>query len=119
MTASYNIAIVGATGIVGSTTLSILEERQFPVKNLYLLASQRSVGDTRQFRGKKYQVEDIANFDFSQAQICFFCVGNDIAAEYAPKAAAQGCIVIDKSSYYRYHDDVPLIVPEVNEYALA
>jgi len=114
-----NVAIVGATGIVGSTLLSILEERQFPVKQLYLLASARSTGDTRDFKNKPHWVENIAHFDFSQTQLCFFCAGNDVAAEYAPKAAQSGNIVIDKSSYFRYHPDVPLIVPEVNLAALA
>lgn len=116
--AAVNVAIVGATGIVGSTLLSILEERQFPIKQLYLLASARSTGDTRDFKNKPHWVENIANFDFSQTQLCFFCAGNDIAAEYAPQAAQSGNIVIDKSSYFRYHPDVPLIVPEVNPEAL-
>ena len=119
MSGSFNIAIAGATGIVGATLLSILEERKFPVKNLYLLASHRSTSETREFKGKNYLVEDIATFDFSQTQICFFCTGNDISAEYAPKAAALGNVVIDKSSHFRYDSDVPLIVPEVNEKALA
>lgn len=116
---AVNVAIVGATGIVGSTLLSILEERQFPVKQLYLLASARSTGDTRDFKNKPYWVENIAHFDFSQTQLCFFCAGNAVAAEYAPKAAQSGNIIIDKSSYFRYHPDVPLIVPEVNLEALA
>ncbi len=115
---SYNIAIVGATGIVGATTLSILEERQFPIHKLYLLASQRSTGETRTFKGKVHPIVDIASFDFSQTQICFFCVGNEIAAQYVPKAAALGNVVIDKSSYYRYDADVPLVIPEVNERTL-
>lgn len=114
-----NVAIIGATGAVGSTLLSILEERQFPVNKLYLLASARSVGDTRDFNGHAHWVENIENFDFSQTQLCFFCASNDIAAEYAPKAADLGNVIIDKSSYFRYHDDVPLVVPEVNPDALA
>src|SRR5437899_4260925 len=103
--ASYNIAIVGATGIVGSTTLAILEERNFPVKNLFLLASKRSAGEVVEFKGKSYYIEDLAEFDFSQTQLCFFCIGNDISAEYAPKAALLGNIVIDKSSHFRYDDN--------------
>ncbi|MEO8401338.1 MAG: aspartate-semialdehyde dehydrogenase [Gammaproteobacteria bacterium] len=118
MATSYNIAIIGATGIVGSTTLSILEERKFPVNKIFLLASKRSAGDTVDFKGKPYFVEDLAEFDFSQTQICFFCAGNDVSEEYAPKAAALGNVVIDKSSHFRYDDDVPLVVPEVNEAAL-
>lgn len=115
----YNIAIVGATGIVGATTLSILKERHFPVNKIYLLASKRSAGETRQFNGETYTIQDVSEFDFNQTEIAFFSVSNDIAAEYAPKAAAAGNIVIDKSSCFRYDNDVPLIVPEVNESALA
>lgn len=110
----YNIAIVGATGIVGATTLSILEERKFPVKNIFFLASKRSIGERLEFKGKLHSVKDLAEFDFNQTQICFFCTGNAISAEYAPKAAACGNVVIDKSSHFRYDEDVPLIVPEVN-----
>ncbi len=114
MTKTYNIAIVGATGIVGSTTLAILEERHFPINKLYLLASKRSVGDMLEFKGKSHYLEELAGFDFSQTQICFFCTNNEISAEYAPKAAAAGNVVIDKSSHFRYDANVPLIVPEVN-----
>jgi aspartate-semialdehyde dehydrogenase len=114
----YNIAIVGATGAVGTTLLSILEERKFPIDKLYVLASEKSAGDTLTFNGKPYIIEDVAEFDFAQSQIAFFCVSNAIAAEYAPKAAAAGNIVIDKSSQFRYDPEVPLVVPEVNEYAL-
>lgn len=118
MTKKYNIAVVGATGMVGSTTLAILEERKFPINKIFLLASHRSAGDTREFNGKSYYIEDIKNFDFSQTQIAFFSAGSEVSSEYAPKAVAAGNVVIDKSSYYRYDADVPLIVPEVNEKAL-
>ncbi len=111
---SYPITIVGATGLVGTTLLSLLEERNFPVSDLYLVASQQSAGKQLTFRGKQIELLDLATFDFSQSKLAFFCVGNDLAAEYAPKAAAAGNIVIDKSFYYRNHADVPLIVPEVN-----
>ncbi|MCD6038874.1 MAG: asd2 [Gammaproteobacteria bacterium] len=114
-----NVAIIGATGIVGSTLLSILEERQFPINQLYLLASARSAGETRNFKDKLYGIENITHFNFSQTQLCFFCASNSIAAEYAPKAAALGNIVIDKSSYFRYDPAVPLIIPEVNPEAFA
>lgn len=117
MTKKYNIAVVGATGMAGSTTLAVLEERQFPIDKIYLLASHRSAGDVREFNGKSYYIEDINNFDFKQTQIAFFSAGSEVAAEYVPKAAAAGNVVIDKSSYFRYNDDVPLIVPEVNEFA--
>lgn len=119
MSATFNIAIAGATGVVGTTLLSILEERKFPVNNIYLLASHRSLGEMREFKDKACLVEDIATFDFSKTQICFFCTSNDISSEYAPKAAALGNVVIDKSSHFRYDPEVPLIVPEVNEEALA
>jgi aspartate-semialdehyde dehydrogenase len=114
-----NIAIVGATGVVGQTVLSILAERNFPIQNLYLVASSRSAGKIINFSGQDYTVHDIANFDFTQADIAFFAAGSDVAIEYAPKAVASGCKVIDKSSYYRYQDDVPLLVPEVNPQDIA
>lgn len=113
-----NIAVIGATGMVGSTILAILEERKFPINKLFLLASQRSVGEIRDFNGKSYFIENIEYFDFSQTQLCFFCAEGTISAEYAPKAAALGNIVIDKSSYFRCDPDVPLVVPEVNSQAL-
>ncbi len=116
---SYNIAIVGATGVVGSTTLSILEERNFPINQIYFVASKRSAGDALEFKGKSYLIEDLSDFDFSQTQICFFCTSNDISEQYAPKAAALGNVVIDKSSHFRYDKTIPLIVPEVNGEALA
>lgn len=116
---SYPITIVGATGLVGTTLLSLLEERNFPLSDLYLVASQQSAGKQLTFRGKQIELLDLATFDFSKSKLAFFCVGNDLAAEYAPKAAAAGNIVIDKSFYYRNHADVPLIVPEVNLSALS
>jgi aspartate-semialdehyde dehydrogenase len=114
----YNVAIAGATGTVGTTLLAILEERKFPIDKLFLLASERSVGDALDFNGKSYSIEALADFDFTQTEICFFCTANDISAEYAPKAAKFGNVVIDKSSQFRYDKDVPLIVPEVNSDAL-
>lgn len=116
---AINIAIIGATGIVGSTLLAILEERQFPVKKLYLLASARSVGDLYEFKNQSYSIEDVAQFDFSQTQLCFFCASNAISEKYAPQAVQSGNIVIDKSAHFRYHKDVPLIIPEVNSEALS
>jgi aspartate-semialdehyde dehydrogenase len=111
---SYPIAIIGATGLVGTTLLSLLEERNFPISQLYLVASQQSAGKSLSFRGKNHAVHDLATFDFTQSKIAFFCVGNALAAEYAPKAAAANNVVIDKSHTYRTHQDVPLIIPEVN-----
>src|SRR5437868_15372801 len=110
---NFDIAIVGATGLVGSTVLSILKERRFPIGQLYLLASKRSAGEVIESQGQSYQIEDLTTFDFSKTQICFFCLGNDLAAEYVPKAVAKGNVIIDKSSHYRYDPEVPLIVPEV------
>lgn len=115
---TYPIAIVGATGLVGTTLLSLLEEKAFPCSEVFLVASQQSAGKTIQFRGKPHVMHDLATFDFSQTRIAFFCVGNDLAEAYAPLAVAAGNIVIDKSFFYRNHQDVPLIVPEVNESAI-
>lgn len=114
MTKVYNVAVVGATGAVGEAMLSILEERNFPVGEVYALASSRSVGKKIFFKGRYLKVEDLAEFDFSKAQIGLFSAGGAISAEYAPKAAAAGCIVIDNTSHFRYDDDIPLVVPEVN-----
>lgn len=119
MSKEYDVAVVGATGAVGEVMISVLEERNFPVRNLYPLASSRSAGKTIQFRGKSIRVTDLAEFDFSQAQIGLFSAGGSISAEYAPKAAAAGCVVIDNTSHFRRDDDIPLIVPEVNIEALA
>ncbi len=110
----YDVAIVGATGAVGEVMLEILEERNFPVGKLYLLASERSAGSRLQFKGQSVIVEDLADFDFSQVQIGLFSAGGSLSAEYAPKAAAAGCVVIDNTSYFRRDDDIPLVVPEVN-----
>ena len=115
---TYAIAVVGATGLVGTTLLNLLAERSFPIKNLCLLASSQSAGKEINFQNKNYRIHDLSQFDFKQADFAFFCVGNDLAKQYAPKAAASGCIVIDKSYYFRNHDDIPLVVPEVNHSAL-
>ena len=119
MTKKYNVAIVGATGAVGETILSILEERNFPVENLYLLASERSAGQRLQFNGKNVTVKNLAEFDFSQADIGLFSAGGSISKEYAPKAGAAGCVVIDNTSEFRLDDDIPLVIPEVNPHAIA
>lgn len=110
----YNVAVVGATGVVGETMLSILEQREFPVNEVYPLASSRSAGKSIQFRGRSVTIEDLAEFDFSNAQIGLFSAGADISNRYAPIAGMAGCVVIDNTSRFRYDDDVPLIVPEVN-----
>ncbi|PCI66137.1 MAG: aspartate-semialdehyde dehydrogenase [Piscirickettsiaceae bacterium] len=119
MMKTYDVAVVGATGAVGETMLSILEERNFPINNLYPLASSRSAGGTIQFKGKSVKITDLADFDFNKAQIGLFSAGGSVSAEYAPKAAAAGCVVIDNTSHFRYDDDIPLVVPEVNPEAIA
>ncbi|MEX2469458.1 MAG: aspartate-semialdehyde dehydrogenase [Pseudohongiellaceae bacterium] len=116
---SYDVAVVGATGAVGEAMLNILAERDFPVGKLYPLASERSAGSTVMFKGRPVKVGDLARFDFSQAQIGLFSAGGSVSAEYAPKAAAAGCVVIDNTSHFRYEPDIPLVVPEVNPERIA
>ena len=119
MTKQIDVAVVGATGAVGETMLDILHKRNFPVGKVYALASERSAGSTVQFGNKSIMVEDLAEFDFSKVQIGLFSPGASVSEIYAPKAAAAGCIVIDNTSQFRYDDDVPLIVPDVNPDAVA
>ena len=114
MSTKYNVAIAGATGNVGREIIQILEDKNFPVDQLFLLASSRSKGQTIEFRGEQLIVEELAEFDFSKAHLGLFSPGGKISAEYAPKAAKAGCLVIDNTSYFRMKNDVPLIVPEVN-----
>ena len=118
MTQEYNIAIAGATGAVGTEIIQILEQRDFPIDNLYLLASSKSKGKKIEFKEKEIIVEDLDEFDFSKAQISLFSPGGKVSAEYAPKAAKAGCIVIDNTSHFRMQKNIPLIVPEVNANAL-
>jgi len=119
MSKKYNVAVVGATGAVGETMLAILAERKFPVDKVYPLASSRSAGNQVAFKGGMLTVEDLATFDFSKVQIGLFSAGGSVSAEYAPKAAAAGCIVIDNTAHFRYDNDIPLVVPEVNPHAIA
>ncbi|CAG1771259.1 aspartate-semialdehyde dehydrogenase [uncultured bacterium] len=114
MTKTYNVAVVGATGAVGETMLSILEERNFPVGEVYALASSNSAGKRIPFKGGSLKVEDLATFDFSKTQIGLFSPGASVSEIYAPIAAKAGCVVIDNTSQFRYDDDIPLVVPEVN-----
>lgn len=115
----YNVAVVGATGAVGETLISILEERNFPVNELYPLASERSAGKKIQFQGKTVTIQNLAEFDFSKADIGLFSAGGSISEEYAEKAGKAGCIVIDNTSHFRREADIPLVVPEVNPEAIA
>lgn len=114
MSRTFDVAVVGATGAVGETMIAILEERNFPVGKVYALASERSAGKRIPFKDGSLVVEDLATFDFSKVQIGLFSPGASVSAEYAPKAAAAGCVVIDNTSQFRYDDDIPLVVPEVN-----
>jgi len=115
----FDIAVVGATGVVGESILEILASRKFPVGSVYALASARSAGNQVDFGNRQLTVEDLADFDFSKVQIGLFSAGGSISAEYAPRAAAAGCVVIDNTSHFRYDDDIPLVVPEVNPEAIA
>ena len=119
MSKKYDVAIVGATGAVGEVLISILDERNFPVNNLYPLASKRSAGSKVKCQGKSWVVENLDSFDFSKVQIGLFSAGGDISAKYVPIATATGCVVIDNTSHFRRDEDVPLVVPEVNPHAIA
>ncbi|RFC31802.1 MAG: aspartate-semialdehyde dehydrogenase [Candidatus Nitrotoga sp. MKT] len=119
MSKKYDVAILGATGAVGEAMLSILEQRNFPVGKLFLLASSRSAGSTMTFCNQETTVQDVGDFDFSQVQIGLFSAGSSVSEKYAPIAAAAGCVVIDNTAQFRYEDDIPLVVPEVNPHAIA
>ena len=111
----YNIAVVGATGMVGRTFLKVLEEKQLPVENYYLFASARSAGSTIKFMGKDYVVEELTENSFDRdIDIALFSAGGSTSEKFAPIAASKGCIVIDNSSAWRMDPEVPLVVPEVN-----
>ncbi|WP_424938913.1 aspartate-semialdehyde dehydrogenase [Aliiroseovarius sp. S253] len=114
----YKVAVVGATGNVGREMLNILAERQFPVDEIAALASRRSLGTEVSFGDKTLTTQDLDTFDFTGWDMALFAVGSEATKEYAPKAAAAGCVVIDNSSLYRYDPDIPLIVPEVNPDAI-
>ena len=110
-----NVAVVGATGVVGTTFLKVLEERDFPYDNLYLMASSRSAGKKVTFRGKEYTVEELTEHSFDKPiDIALFSAGGSTSAKFAPIAAAHGTIVVDNSSQWRMDESVPLVVPEVN-----
>ena len=115
----YNVAVVGATGLVGETMTQILAQREFPVDELHAVASKRSAGKVVEFGARRIAVQALDEFDFSDVHFALFSAGAGIAAAHAPRAAAAGAIVIDNSSAFRYDDDVPLVVPEVNPAALA
>ncbi|HEU4655208.1 MAG TPA: aspartate-semialdehyde dehydrogenase, partial [Steroidobacteraceae bacterium] len=119
MSKGWNVAVVGATGLVGGTMLSILEQRNFPVNEIFPLASARSVGKTIRFRGREVPVQDLETFDFSRTQIGLFSAGASVSKVHAVRAGQAGCVVVDNTSQFRYQDDVPLVVTEVNPHAIA
>ncbi len=114
----YKVVVAGATGNVGREMLNILAEREFPVDEIAVLASRRSLGTEVSFGDTTLKCKDLDTFDFTGWDIAFFAIGSDATKKYAPIAASQGCVVIDNSSLYRYDPDVPLVVPEVNAAAV-
>ena len=119
MSQEFDIAVLGATGVVGEAIVEVLENRNFPVRNLYLLASERSAGKVVRFKGKSVRVTNVEEFDWDQVQLAIFSAGAEASDRWAPIAAEQGVVVIDNTSRFRYDYDVPLVVPEVNPHALA
>ncbi|RLV59319.1 aspartate-semialdehyde dehydrogenase [Parashewanella curva] len=119
MSQEFNIAVLGASGNVGQAMIEILEERDFPVANLYPLGSKNSAGNTINFRGEDITIINVDEFDWTQAQIGFFSAGGRVSEKWAPIAGEAGCVVIDNTSHFRYDIDVPLVIPEVNPQAIA
>ena len=119
MNRKFNVAVVGATGVVGEAMLSILDSRRFPVGEVHAVASSRSAGQRVPCGGRELEVEDLENFDFDGIDIGLFSPGASVSAIHAPRAAAAGCVVIDNTSQFRYERDIPLVVPEVNPDAIA
>jgi aspartate-semialdehyde dehydrogenase len=118
MDRQFTVAVVGATGLVGEAMVNVLEERDFPVGQLHALASERSVGRRVSFRGRNYPVQELQGFDFAHCDFALFSAGAPVSREHVPRALAAGCLVIDNTSEFRYREDVPLVVPEVNPQAL-
>ena len=114
MRETYDVAVVGASGMIGEAMMSILEERDFPIRNIYPLGSERSAGSTLQFRDQPVKVGLLSEFDFSSVQYGLFSAGASVSDVYAHKAVEQGCTVIDNTSRFRYEPEIPLVVPEVN-----
>jgi len=115
----YSVAVVGATGNVGREMLNILAERDFPADEVYAVASRRSLGTEVSYGDRTLKCRDLEQFDFSGVDFCLMSAGGEVSKEWSPKIGAQGCLVIDNSSAFRYDADVPLIVPEVNADAVA
>ena len=116
---SNRVAIVGATGLVGQAILRILEQRSFPVEELIPLASERSAGKSIRCNDQDYEVMVLDDFNFENIDFSFFSAGSSVSRIFAPKAANAGSVVIDNTSEFRYDDQIPLVVPEVNAHALA
>jgi len=116
---SYKVAMVGATGAVGEALLAILKERQFPISEMVPLASARSAGELVEFGARHATVKNLADYDFTGVDIAFFSAGASVSKVHAPRAAAAGAVVIDNTSEFRYEDDIPLVVSEVNPHAIA
>jgi len=114
----YKVAVVGATGNVGREMLNILSERAFPVDEVYAIASRRSMGVEVSFGDRTLKCQDLEQFDFSKADFCLMSAGSAVSKEWSPKIGAKGCLVIDNSSCWRYDQEVPLVVPEVNAHVL-
>lgn len=114
MSKSYNIVVVGATGNAGQTTLQILNERNFPINNIFAVASKRSLGRFVSCGDRSLKIRELSEIDFSDIDIAIFCAGSAVTAKYHEEATKAGCTIIDKTSYFRFHPNVPLVVPEVN-----
>ena len=119
MSRKYNVAVVGASGAVGEVMLAILEQRDFPVGEVHAVASSRSAGNRILFKGKELVIEDLEQFDFKGIDIGLFSPGASVSKVHAPRAVAAGAVVVDNTSQFRYDDDIPLVVPEVNPHATA
>lgn len=119
MSKKFNVAVAGATGAVGEVMLSILAQRNFPVDQVYALASRRSVGKKVKFGDRQLEVQELESFDFSGVAIGLFSAGAPVSAVQAPRAVAAGCVIVDNTSRFRYDADIPLVVPEVNPHAIA
>ncbi len=119
MSLSLEVAVVGATGVVGEAILEILAERKFPATKVHALASERSAGKRVKYGSKMLPVQNLEDFDFSNVQIGLFSAGASVSEATVPKAVAAGCVVIDNTSFYRYDDDIPLVIAEVNPERIA
>jgi aspartate-semialdehyde dehydrogenase len=119
MNLKRKVAVVGATGAVGDTMLKVLNERKFPISELVPLASERSVGKLVQFGRHEFEVQNLATYDFAGTDIALFSAGSAVSKQYAPIAAKAGCVVIDNTACFRYEEDIPLVIPEINPEAIA